>query len=214
METLKAIAENLRYGQASKVKELVQAALDDGVSVEDILNEGLISGMATVGKLFKENEIFLPEMALAAKAMNAAMEILEPLLLKAGGQKVKAKIVLGTVVGDVHNIGKNLVGIMLKGAGYEVYDLGVNVPPERFVDAAAGGAQIVGMSALLTTTMQNMKTTIEALEKAGLKGQIKTLVGGAVVTQKYADQIGADGYAPDAGSAVDKVKELLGLTLT
>ena len=211
MDTLQAIVENLKEGQASKVKELVQAALDEGASVEDVLNEGLIIGMTMVGKLFKESEIFLPEVLFAAKAMEAGMEILQPLLLKAGGQKVKGKIVLGTVVGDVHSIGKGLVRIMLEGAGYKVNDLGVNVPPQRFVDAAADGAQIVGMSALLSTTMQNMKPVIEALEEAGLKGQVKTMVGGAIVTQQYADEIGADGYAPDAGSAVEKAKELLGL---
>jgi len=208
---LKAIAEDLRKGEASKVKGLVQAALDEGASVEDVLNEGLIAGMTMVGELFKENEIFLPEVLFAGKAMEAGMEILRPLMLKAGGQKVKARIVLGTVTGDIHNIGKNLVRIMLEGAGYEVNDLGVDVPPQRFVDAAADGAQIVGMSALLTTTMQRMKPVIEALEKAGLKGRVKTMIGGAIVTQQYADEIGADGYAPDAGSAVDKAKELLGL---
>ena len=211
MDILKAIAEDLRKGEASKVKGLVQAALDEGLSVEDVLNEGLIAGMTIVGKLFKENEIFLPEVLFAGKAMEAGMEILQPLMLKTGGQKMKARIVLGTVAGDVHNIGKNLVRIMLEGAGYEVNDLGVDVPPQRFVDAAADGAQIVGMSALLTTTMRSMKPVIEALEKAGLKGRVKTMIGGAIVTQQYADEIGADGYAPDAGSAVDKAKELLGL---
>lgn len=211
MGILKAIAEDLRKGEASKVKGLVQAALDEGRSVEDVLNEGLIAGMTIVGKLFKENEIFLPEVLFAGKAMEAGMEILQPLMLKTGGQKMKARIVLGTVAGDVHNIGKNLVRLMLEGAGYEVNDLGVNVSPQRFVDAAADGAQIVGMSALLTTTMRSMKPVIEALEKAGLKGRVKTMIGGAIVTQQYADEIGADGYAPDAGSAVDKAKELLGL---
>jgi 5-methyltetrahydrofolate--homocysteine methyltransferase len=210
METLEAIAENLRFGEASKVEELVQAALDDGVDVDDVLQGGLISGMTTVGILFRDEEMFLPEVMLSAKAMDAGMEILEPLLLlKHSGKKKEAKIVLGTVVGDVHSIGKNLVGIMLKGAGFEVEDLGVNVSPEKFVEAAAGGAQIVGMSALLTTTMRSMKTNIEALDSAGLRGKVKILVGGAVLTQKYADEIGADGYAPDAGSVVDKVKELL-----
>lgn len=210
MEILEAIAENLRFGEASKVEELVQAALDDGVDVDDVLQGGLISGMTTVGILFRDEEMFLPEVMLSAKAMDAGMEILEPLLLlKHSGKKKEAKIVLGTVVGDVHSIGKNLVGIMLKGAGFEVEDLGVNVSPEKFVEAAAGGAQIVGMSALLTTTMRSMKTNIEALDSAGLRGKVKILVGGAVLTQKYADEIGADGYAPDAGSVVDKVKELL-----
>lgn len=212
MDTLEAIAENLKEGQVSKVKELTQVALDEGASTGDVLVKGLISGMIVVGKLFKENEIFLPEVMLAAQAMDAGMKVLEPLLLKSGEQKLKGKIALGTVEGDVHSIGKNLVGVLLRGAGFEVIDLGVNTPPQKFVNAAVNGAQIVGMSALLTTTMQNMKIVIEALEKAGLKKRIKTMIGGCIVTQEYADFIGANGYAPDAGSAVDKAKELLGLS--
>jgi len=212
MNTLEAIAENLKKGQAHKVRELTQVALDEGISVGDVLDKGLTSGMMVVGNLFKENEIFLPEVMLAAKAMDAGVKLLEPILLKASGHKVKVKIALGTVAGDVHDIGKNLVGVLLRGVGFEVIDLGVNTPTEKFVDAALKGAQIVGMSALLTTTMQNMKTVIDALQKAISKEQVKTMVGGAAVTQQYADSIGADGYAPDAGSAVDKAKELLGLT--
>ena len=212
MDTLQAIAENLKEGQADRVKELTQAAVDEGISASDVLDKGLIGGMTVVGKLFKENEVFLPEVMQAAKAMDAGMEVLAPLLLKSGGQKVKGKIVLGTVAGDVHSIGKNLVGVVLRGAGFEVTDLGINTPTQKFVDAALNGAQIIGMSALLTTTMQNMKIVVEALEKAGLKGRTKTMIGGCIVTQEYADSIGADGYAPDAGSAVDKAQELLGLT--
>jgi len=212
MDTLQAIAENLKEGQAARVKELTQAAVDEGISASDVLDKGLIGGMTVVGKLFKENEVFLPEVMQAAKAMDAGMEVLAPLLLKSGGQKVKGKIVLGTVAGDVHSIGKNLVGVVLRGAGFEVTDLGINTPTQKFVDAALNGAQIIGMSALLTTTMQNMKIVVEALEKAGLKGRTKTMIGGCIVTQEYADSIGADGYAPDAGSAVDKAQELLGLT--
>jgi len=211
MDTLQAIAENLKEGQAAKVKELTQAALDEGISPDDVLDNGLIAGMTVVGKLFKENEVFLPEVMMSAKAMDAGMAVLEPLLSKSGKHESKGKVALGTVQGDVHSIGKNLVGIVLKGAGFQVTDLGVNIPTEKFVEAAQNGAQIIGMSALLTTTMQHMKPVIDALAEAGLKGQVKTMVGGCIVTQEYADSIGADGYAPDAGSAVDKAKELMGL---
>jgi len=211
MDTLQAITENLKEGQAAKVKELTQAALDEGISPDDVLDNGLIAGMTVVGKLFKENEVFLPEVMMSAKAMDAGMAVLEPLLLKSGKHESKGKVALGTVQGDVHSIGKNLVGIVLKGAGFEVTDLGVNTSTQKFVDAAQNGAQIIGMSALLTTTMQHMQSVIDALDKAGLKGRVKTMIGGCIVTQEYADSIGADGYAPDAGSAVDKAKELLGI---
>lgn len=212
MDELKQITENLIEGEVDKIKELTQAAVDKGIEVEKILNEGLIAGMTTVGEQFKREEIYLPEVLFAARAMKAGMEILEPLLLSSGAEP-KGKIILGTVKGDVHEIGKNLVAVMLRGAGFEVTDLGVGVAAEQFIEAAREqGAWLIGMSALLGTTMQNMQTTIEALEAAGLKGQIKTMIGGAIVTQSYADKIGADGYAPDAGSAVDKAKELLGLS--
>ena len=212
MDELKKIAENLIEGEVDQVKELIQAALDKGIEVEKILNEGLIAGMTVVGEQFKKEEIYLPEVLFAARAMKGGMEILEPLLVSAGAEP-KGKIILGTVKGDVHDIGKNLVAIILKGTGFEVIDLGVDIPAEKFIDAAKeSGARLIGMSALLGTTMQNMQTTIEALDTAGLKGQIKTMIGGAIVTQSYADKIGADGYAPDAGSAVDKAKELLGLS--
>ena len=211
MDTLQAIAENLKEGQAAKVKELTQAALDEGISPDNVLDNGLIAGMTVVGKLFKENEIFLPEVMMSAKAMDAGMTVLEPILLKSGKHESKGKIALGTVQGDVHSIGKNLVGIVLRGAGFEVIDLGVNTPTQKFVEAARDGAQIIGMSALITTTMQHMKPVIDALAEANLKGRVKTMVGGCIVTQEYADSIGADGYAPDAGSAVDKAKELMGL---
>jgi len=211
MDILNTISENIRLGEASKVAELVQKSLDDGLSCDVILDKGLIAGMTVVGKLFKENEVFLPEVMMSAKAMDAGMAILGPILLKSGKYEAKGKIALGTVQGDVHDIGKNLVGIVLKGAGFEVIDLGINTPTEKFVEAAQNGAQIIAMSALLTTTMQHMKPVIDAMDKAGLKGRVKTMIGGCIVTQGYADSIGADGYAPDAGSAVDKVKELLGL---
>jgi len=212
MNELKVIGENLINGQAPKVRELTQAALDKGIEIEKILNEGLIAGMMEVGERFKREEIYLPEVLFAARAMKAGMEVLEPLLLSAGVQP-RGKIILGTVKGDVHDIGKNLVGIMLKGAGFEVIDLGVDIAPQRFIDAAKEqGARLIGMSALLGTTIPVMKSTLEALEAAGLKGEIRTMIGGAIVTQSYADKIGADGYAPDAASAVDKAKELLGLS--
>jgi len=212
MGELKEIAENLIEGEADKVAELTQAAIDKGIGADKILNDGLIVGMMVVGDQFKKEEIFLPEVLFAARAMKAGMDLLEPLLLSSGVES-KGKVVLGTVKGDVHDIGKNLVAVMLKGAGFEVIDIGVDTPAERFIEAAREqGARLIGMSALLGTTMQNMQTTIEALEEAGLKGQIKTMIGGAIVTQSFADKIGADGYAPDAASAVDKVKELLGLS--
>jgi 5-methyltetrahydrofolate--homocysteine methyltransferase len=212
MDELKEIAENLIEGEVDKVKDLTQAALDKGIEVEKLLNEGLIAGMTVVGEQFKKEEIYLPEVLFAARAMKAGMEILEPLLVSSGTEP-KGKIILGTVKGDVHDIGKNLVAVMLKGAGFEVIDLGVGVAAEQFIEAAREqGSRLIGMSALLGTTMQSMQTTIETLEAAGLKGEIKTMIGGAIVTQGYADKIGADGYASDAGSAVDKAKELLGLS--
>ena len=224
MADLKAIADNLIKGRADKnstippemkgqpgVKELVQAAVDEGVDVGQILNEGLIAGMAVVGEKFKKNEFYVPEVLIAARTMHAGMEILQPLLAGTGVKPI-GKIAIGTVKGDLHDIGKNLVSMMLKGAGFQVNDLGIDIPPERFVKAAEEeGAQVLAMSALLTTTMPSMKTVIEALEKAGLKNKIKTMIGGAPVTQSYADEIGADGYAPDASTAVDKARELLGL---
>ena len=211
MDILQEIAENLQKGEASRVGELVQKGLDEGLSWEVILNNGLFKGMEVVGELFREEEIFIPEVLMAAKAMEAGQKILEPQMAGAGGGKI-GKVILGTVKGDIHDLGKNLVNVMLKGAGFEVIDLGVDVPAEKFVDAATSEkAQLVGMSALLTFTMPYMRTTIEALQKAGLEGQVKTIIGGACVTQQYADEIGADGYAENAGEAVVKVKELLGL---
>jgi 5-methyltetrahydrofolate--homocysteine methyltransferase len=212
MDELKEIGENLIDGQADKVRELTQAAVDKGIAIEKILNDGLIASMMVVGEQFKREEIYLPEVLFAARAMKAGIEVLEPLLLGSGVEP-KGKIILGTVQGDVHDIGKNLVGVMLKGAGFEVIDLGVSVPPQQFIDAAKQqGVRLIGMSALLGTSMPMMQTTIEAFEAAGLKGQVKTMIGGAIVTQSYADKINADGYAPDAASAVDKAKELLGLS--
>ncbi len=209
MVDLKQIAENLIQGKAPQVKELVKKAVDEGQDVQKILNEGLIAGMNVVGEKFKKNEFYVPEVLIAARAMKAGMEILRPILSEKNIKGV-GTVVLGTVKGDLHDIGKNLVGMMLEGAGFEVIDLGVDVPTEKFIQAAKEkNANIIGLSALLTTTMPAMKDVIEALNKSELKGKVKVMIGGAPVTQDYADEIGADGYAPDAASAVDKAKELL-----
>lgn len=209
MVDLKEIAENVIKGQAQKVKELVQKALDEKVHVKSILEEGLIAGMNVVGAKFKNNEFYVPEVLIAARAMKTGMELLKPLLANAG-VKPMATIVVATVKGDLHDIGKNLVSMMMEGAGFKVVDLGIDASPEKFVSTAKeNNADLIGMSALLTTTMTSMKTTIDALKQAGVK--TKTMIGGAPVTQNYADEIGADGYAPDAASAVDKAKELMGI---
>ena len=205
------IAESLIEGQEDKVEELTKMALAEGIDAIDIMNEGLMAGMDVVGERFKQADMFIPEVMLSANAMIAGMDILRPLLFEGGTQGI-GKVVLGTVSGDVHKIGKNLVGIMLTGVGFDVIDLGEGVPPEKFVESVIQEkAQLVAMSALLTMTMPFMKDTIDALKEAGLENRIKTLVGGATVTQKFADDIGADGYAPDAVSAAQKAKELLNL---
>lgn len=212
MSKLKLIAEGVAKGDVEKVEELTRRAIADGINVATILDDGLIVGMGIIGELFERKEVFVPELLLAARAMRAGMELLEPLLVASGVEPV-GRVALGTVKGDVHNIGKDLVGIMLKGAGFEVIDLGVDVPPEGFTDVVAkGGIGIVGMSALLSTSLPFMEATIRALESVELRGQVKIMIGGAIVTQDYADKIGADGYASNAASAVDKAKELLGLS--
>ncbi len=208
MADLSALAENLINGKAPEVKELTQKALDDGVAPGEILNDGLIKGMSVVGERFKNNEFYVPEVLIAARAMHAGMDILSPALAESGVKPI-GRILLGTVKGDLHDIGKNLVAMMMEGAGFEVVDLGIDVPPEKFVEAAKDGGGVIAMSALLTTTMTAMKTTMEALEEAGVRDQVKVLIGGAPVTQNYADEIGADGYARDAASAADKAKELI-----
>lgn len=211
MAIFKLIADSIVEGDAKKVEELTKRALDDRVSAAEILDDGFIAGMNVIGELFSRSEAFVPELLLAARAMRAGMDLLEPLLLSSGVKPV-GRVILGTVKGDIHNIGKDLVGIMLKGSGFEIMDLGVDVLPEKFVDAVRNsGIEVVGMSALLTTSMPMMKTTIEALDAAGLRKQVKIMVGGAVVTQDYADKIGADGYASNAAEAVKKAKELLRL---
>jgi 5-methyltetrahydrofolate--homocysteine methyltransferase len=211
MADLKQLAEAVISGNAAQSTELTQKAIDEGVPVQQILDDGLIAAMNEVGVRFKSNIFYVPEVLIAARAMNQAMELLEPQLAKAGIEPV-GTVVLGTVKGDLHDIGKNLVGMMLKGAGLKVIDLKVDVAPEKFVEAVKeSDAKLLGLSALLTTTMIGMKDVLAAVKGSGLDGKVKTMIGGAPVTQEYADEIGADGYAPDAASAVDKAKELLGL---
>ncbi|HNT34775.1 MAG TPA: corrinoid protein [bacterium] len=210
MADLQALADQLFAGKQEEVKKLTQQAIDEGVSPKEILTNGLIKGMEKVGMKFKNNEIYVPEVLIAARAMKAGMGLLKPLLAAAGHEPI-AKICLGTVRGDLHDIGKNLVVMMMEGAGFDVVDMGIDVKPEQFVEAAkTHNPQLIGMSALLTTTMPAMKDTIDSLKAAGLTN-VKTIVGGAPLTQKYADEIGASGYAPDAASAVDTAKQLLGL---
>jgi 5-methyltetrahydrofolate--homocysteine methyltransferase len=202
-------AQALFQGSVEGVKKLTQELLDRGERAENILNQGLVKAMDQVGIKFKNCEIYIPEVLIAARAMHGGLGILKPILAKSNVSSV-AKVALGTVKGDLHDIGKNLVGMMLEGAGFEVVDLGIDVPPEKFIQSAKeNGAKIIGMSALLTTTMMQMKTTVEKIKSDGLG--IKAVVGGAPVTGEFAKQIGADGYAPDAASAVSKVKELLGM---
>ena len=207
MADLKALADAVINGDQNTALEITKAALKEGTAAKDVLDNGLIAGMDIVGALFKKNEIYIPEVLIAARAMKMAMEVLEPELVKAGVEPV-GKLLIGTVQGDLHDIGKNLVAMMLKGAGFQVIDLGVDVRPEKFVEQVkAAKAQLVGISALLTTTMPGMEKTIKALKNAGIP--VKVMIGGAPVTQDYADRIGADGYAPDAASAVDLAKSLV-----
>lgn len=206
---LEKIFEGILDGNANLVVAEVQKALDAGMGPADILNQGMIAAMGEVGRLFEEGEYFVPEMLIAARAMQKGLEILKPHLSEADVQS-PGKVAIGTVKGDLHDIGKNLVAMMLEGAAFEVIDLGTDVSPERFIQAVReNGAQIIAMSALLTTTMPNMKNTIEALKEAGLRDKVKVMIGGAPVTQNYADQIGADGFAEDASRAVAKARSLL-----
>jgi 5-methyltetrahydrofolate--homocysteine methyltransferase len=197
-------------GDVEATKQAVQAALDENLAPGVILTDGMIPAMGEVGRLFEEGEYFVPEMLIAARAMQAGLGLLKP-HLASSNVKATGTVVIGTVKGDLHDIGKNLVGLMLEGAGFEVKDLGVDVPPEKFVEAVrAGGVDIVALSALLTTTMPSMKATIEALAQAEVRDQVKVMVGGAPVTQEYANQIGADGYSQDASRAATLAKSLVG----
>lgn len=207
MADLQALADAVIKGDQATAVEITKAALDEGTPPGDVLTKGLLEGMGVVGTRFKANEIYIPEVLISARAMKMAMEILEPKLAEAGVEPA-GKCMVGTVAGDLHDIGKNLVVMMLKGAGYEVIDAGIDVSPEKFIELAKEhNPQIIGLSALLTTTMPGMEKAIESIKAAGLG--TKVVIGGAPVTQDYADKIGADGYAADAASAVDVVKALL-----
>jgi len=208
---LQALADNIIKGKKNPAVEMTNQALAEGIAPQIIINEGLIAGMAVVGEKFKKNEFYVPEVLIAARAMKECVAILKPLMAETGVKPV-GTVVIGTVKGDLHDIGKNLVSMMLQGNGFEVVDLGVDVAPEKYIEAAkANKAEVIALSALLTTTMPGMKQTIDALEAAGVRDTVKVMIGGAPVTQKFSDEIGADGYAPDAASAVDLAKILVGI---
>jgi 5-methyltetrahydrofolate--homocysteine methyltransferase len=205
---IKEIYDGILNGNQKIVPGKVNEALDAGLQPAYVLNEGMVAAMAEVGRLFEQGEYYVPEMLIAARAMQAGLAVLKPKLVQSDF-KSAGKVAIGTVKGDLHDIGKNLVSMMLEGAAFEIVDLGTDVSPEKFVDAVKNqGVNIVAMSALLTTTMPNMKTTIEALVTAGIRDQVKVIIGGAPVTESYAQQIGADGYSPDASRAVALAKSL------
>jgi 5-methyltetrahydrofolate--homocysteine methyltransferase len=207
---IETIYQNVIDGETSSVEAGVKALLADGVSVETILQDGLIKAMGEVGQRYEDGDLYVPEMVMAAESMQAGMALLKPYLVDSG-IKSAGTVIIGAVKGDLHDIGKNLVAVMLEGAGFDVIDLGTDVEPQKFVEAVRkNSAAVVGLSALLTTTMEKMKFTIETLKKEGLRDDVKVIVGGAPVTEDYAQQIGADGYAPDAVSAVKLVRVLLG----
>lgn len=209
MADFQQIADSIIAGQAPATAESVTQALNDGTAVEDILHKGLIAGMNVVGKKFKNNEFYIPEVLIAARAMKAGLELIRPKLLEENVEPL-GKVAIGTVKGDLHDIGKNLVAMMLEGAGFEVIDLGVDVAPDIFVESVREqGVQIVCMSSLLTTTMASIQTTVDALKAAGLTDNVRIMVGGAPITQEFADKIGADGYAADAASAAEKARDLV-----
>jgi len=211
-EILEQISTTVIEGNLDDIEDLTQDALDEGLSAEEILNQGLMPGMDHVGIEFKAGNMFVPEVLRSARAMQTSMDILNPLLAESGTQMV-GKVLLGTVKGDLHDIGKNLVGMMCEGAGFEVKDLGRDIAPQDFVEAVKEfGPDILGMSALLTTTMRAMESTIKAIEEAGVREKVKVMIGGAPVTQAFADQIGADGYASNAAAAADLAKKLVGVT--
>ncbi len=209
MKVLKEIAANVEKGDSTTVKELAKKALSQKIHPEEILNNGLVKGMDVIGKKFKNNEVFIPEVLIATRAMKAGMDIIKPLLTHERS-KFRAKIVMGTVKGDLHDIGKKIVGMILENEGYEIIDIGIDVSKERFLRTIkTESPEIIGMSSLLTTTMGYMREVIEAIENAKLRQNIKIIIGGAPVTQTFADEIKADGYAPDGPSAVDLVRVLL-----
>ena len=208
MADMFAIAKAVEGGRKKIVDQLVKEALNEGVKAETILNEGLVVGMTNLGEMFKNGEVYVPEVLVAARAMKAGTDILKPLLASENVQSL-GTVAIGTVQGDLHDIGKNLVGMMLEGNGFEVIDLGVDVAPEAFVESVKNGAQVIGMSALLTTTMPMMKAVIDMLNAEGLRDKVKVMIGGAPITQEYADQIGADGYSTDAASAAELAQKLI-----
>lgn len=208
---LDKIKDAILNGDIASIPQLVKEAISEGITPEEVLNKALIAGMSVVGEKFKANDIFVPEVLIAAKAMHAGLDVLEPLLIESGIEP-KGKLLIGTVKGDLHDIGKNLVAMMFKGAGFSVVDLGIDIPAEVFVKKVKEEKpSVLAMSSLLTTSMPSMKETIKALKQAGLYSDVKIIIGGAPVTQEYAEEIGAHGYAGDASSAVDKAKEVLGL---
>jgi len=210
MSLLEEISASLQKGDETQVAELTKRAIAESIDPKEILDDGLVSAMDIIGKKFRNHDIFLPEVLLAARAMYAGMDLLKPLFLKDGMPNI-GKVVIGTVQGDLHDIGKNLVGIMLRGAGFEIIDLGKDVPPEDFVDMAEReGADVIGMSTLLTTTTPMMTRVIELLKERGIEEKISTIVGGAPVSLELAQEIGATAYGYDAANAVEKVKELTG----
>jgi 5-methyltetrahydrofolate--homocysteine methyltransferase len=212
MADFERIREAVLKGRFDAIADLVQETLDDGALPDDIIDKGLIGGMNEVGVLFKKDEMYMPEVLVSARTMHAGMEVLRPLLEETGA-RAAGRVVLGTVKGDLHDIGKNLVGMMFKGAGYDVVDIGIDQPAENFLKAVKESeAQVMGMSALLTTTMTQMGRVIDSLKEAGMRDRVKVMVGGAPVTAQFAESIGADGYAPDAGSALDILKNLINKT--
>ncbi|MBU4449967.1 MAG: corrinoid protein [Actinobacteria bacterium] len=210
MAKYQELADAIIAGDNVKSKEITQKLVDSGVSSSEILNEGLVPGMEVVGRQFKANEMYIPEVLIAARAMHAAMDIIKPMLSESGA-KMKGTVIIGTVQGDLHDIGKNLVGMMLEGGGFSVIDVGVDVSAEKYAEEAKkSGAKLIGLSALLTTTMPVMKDVIAILKTDSSTADVKVMVGGAPLTQEYSDSIGANGYAPDASSAVDLATKLLG----
>jgi len=209
LSQLQSIAEAVISGKSPEVQRLIKEALEAGTKPVKIINDGLIAGMQVIADRFKRNEIYVPEVLIAARAMNAGLTIVKPLISDTDMKPI-AKVIIGTVKGDLHDIGKKLVAMMLEGAGFEVIDLGIDVSPEKFIEAVKENhPQIMAMSALLTTTMPAMAESIKLLEESGLRNQVKVIIGGAPITDAYAQKIGADGYSPDAGSAVDLAKSLV-----
>jgi 5-methyltetrahydrofolate--homocysteine methyltransferase len=208
LEILQELGEIIKKGDRVKAKELTQRALDEGLDLGDIIKKGLIVGMKKIGDLFGSGDAYLPEVLMSARAMKEALQLILPKLSESSYEYI-AKIAIGTVKGDIHDIGKNIAAAVFTGSGFEVTDLGIDVAPEKFVEAVKEGAQIIGMSSLIGPTMSNMKVSIDAIEKAGLRSKVKIIVGGPLVTQDYADKIGADAYAEDAFAGVKKIQKLL-----